>query len=254
MCSSLLNLKLILAYDGTNYLGWQKTALGLSIENSLQNALKQIFQHEIVLQAASRTDAGVHAQGQCVNFFTHKDIDPNKLLLSVNALLPKDIRVLQVAVAHEGFHPTLDSIGKTYHYHICQGTTQLPQNRLYSWHIAKPLNLLAMKKAAIQIIGEHDFSAFCNVKNNEVYQDKTRHLQNIEFLEICPNRLQIRLKGRNFLYKMARNIVGTLVYIGIGKMTSDNIISILQDKDRTKAGVSAPAHGLTLYEVHYPVE
>lgn len=256
MCSSLLNqtnIKLVLAYDGTGFLGWQKTYLGPSIEECLQKVLEQIFQHDITLQAASRTDAGVHAHGQVVNFFTKKiGINEKQLLLSINALLPKTIRVLTLTIVDHSFHPTLDCNGKTYHYEVCQGQTQLPHHRMYSWHVPYELDIDEMKKAACMLIGNYDFSAFCNVKNNEVYKDKIRDLQKIDFIEIEKNRLKIALQGKNFLYKMARNLVGTLVYVGLGKIPVSNIPSIIENKDRRVAGVCAPAHGLSLFAVHYP--
>lgn len=255
MCSSLLNqtnIKLVLAYDGTGFLGWQKTLLGQSIEGCLQTVLEQIFQHDIALQAASRTDAGVHAYGQVVNFFTIKTtLNEKQLLRSINALLPKTIRVLSLSNADANFHPTLDCNGKTYHYEICHGPTQLPHHRMYSWHIPHLLDIEEMKKAALLLTGNYDFSSFCNVKNNEFYKDKIRDLQRIDFFEIEPNRLKIALKGRNFLYKMARNLVGTLVYVGLGKISVSTIPSILENKDRKAAGVCAPAHGLSLFAVHY---
>ncbi|KAF3362953.1 tRNA pseudouridine synthase A 2 [Chlamydiales bacterium STE3] len=250
--TSLSNIRLTLVYDGTNYLGWQKTPLGPSIEEAIQKTLQRILQHEITLQAASRTDAGVHALGQVVNFFTSKTLeDVSKFKLSINALLPKDIRITMVEVAENDFHPTLDSNGKTYHYEICQGSVQLPQHRLYSWHVPKHLDIKQMKEASKQLIGKHDFSAFCNAKKNEVYQNKIRQVERIDFVQLENNRLKIAIFGRHFLYKMARNIVGTLVYVGLGKISVSQIPLILDGKDRTKAGMSAPAHGLTLFRVHY---
>lgn len=240
------NYKIILAYDGSNYLGWQKTSLGPSIEQCLQEALETILQNKVVLQAASRTDAGVHANGQVVNFFSTKALCSEE----INAILPKDIRILSLEEAQVEFHPTLDCIGKTYHYDICYGAIQLPHRRFYSWHIPDTLDLAAMMEASKSLIGIHDFSAFCNVKNNEEYENKVRHLQNIEF-ESTSNHLRIGLTGKNFLYKMVRNIVGTLAYVGVGKIESTAVPIILKSCDRTQAGITAPAHGLCLSTVHY---
>jgi tRNA pseudouridine38-40 synthase len=147
------NLKLLLSYDGTSYLGWQKTAMGPSIEEELEKALSQILQHPVALQAASRTDAGVHAEGQVVNFFTEKEI----LQKSINGVLPKDISVLKLEEAHEAFHPTIDCRGKEYHYFVCTGNTQLPFHRRFSWHFNFPLEVEKMKKAAALLVGKHDF-------------------------------------------------------------------------------------------------
>lgn len=251
--TNLNNIKLTIAYDGTAYLGWQKTAMGPSIEESLQAALEQILQHPIKLQAASRTDAGVHAEGQVVNFFTSKLIeDFKRLQIGINSLLPKDIVVLEAEKAPAAFHPTLDCIGKEYHYYVCYGTAQLPHHRLYSWHYpCLQLDLDEMRKSIPQLVGEHDFSSFTNVKNNETYDNHIRRVDSIEMVIIDQNRLRFDIRGNHFLYKMVRNLVGTLVYIGCGKLKREDISDILLSHDRTKAGMTALAHGLFLYKMFY---
>jgi tRNA pseudouridine38-40 synthase len=233
----------MIAYEGTNYLGWQETKEGPSIEQTLRVCLEQILQHPVSLQAASRTDAGVHARAQVVNFFTHKDI--SKLQKSLNSLLPSDITVLSCEVAHVEFHPTLQSKGKEYRYQICLGESQLPFHRNYSWHVSYPLSIDTMKSSAKTLIGTHDFSAFTNEKQD----DNVRTLFSISLEELDKNRLEIVISGDKFLYKMVRNIVGTLIDIGRGKLSQ--IEPILASLDRTKAGVTAPAHGLTLAQVFY---
>lgn len=247
-----MNLKLTIAYYGGDFLGWQKTPTGPSIEAALEEVLEQILQEKISLQAASRTDAGVHATGQVVNFFTEKGyLDLDKLLISLNQLLPKTIAVLSVSKALETFHPTLDCIGKEYHYDICIGKVQMPQQRLYSWHVPYTLDLQAMREAASHFVGEHDFSAFCNFKKNSQYTSYIRCISTIEIEEFEPQKLRYKVVGNHFLYKMVRNIVGTLVYVGRGKISVKEIPDILSGKDRTLAGVTAPAHGLTLARVQY---
>lgn len=236
------NIRLLLAYEGSNYLGWQKTAMGPSIEETVEKALSQVLQHEVKLQAASRTDAGVHAEGQVVNFFTPKQIS----LKSLNSLLPPDISILAMEEASPTFHPTLGARGKEYLYAMCLGPTQLPFHRSFSWHFGLSLDLEKMKKAAKDLIGEHDFSAF----TNERQANNVRILHRITF-DPSPNRLKIRVAGNNFLYKMVRNIVGTLLYVGCGKIESDALTDILKSKDRSRAGVTAPAHGLVLKKVFY---
>jgi len=240
------NIKLILAYEGTHYLGWQKTAMGPSIEEELEKAVTQILQHPVRLQAASRTDAGVHAEGQVVNFFTESEMPLDKLQKGLNGILPNDISVLKMEKAHEDFHPTLESCGKEYHYSVCLGPTQLPFYRNFSWHFTHPVIVEAMKRAALHLIGSHDFSAF----TNERQENNVREIFDIT-IESLDNRIKIRVAGNNFLYKMVRNIVGTLLYVGCGKLTSEEIPAILKSKDRTLAGVTAPAIGLVLKEVFY---
>lgn len=246
------NIKLIIAYDGTVYLGWQKTSMGPSIEATLQNTIEQILQHPIILQAASRTDAGVHAEGQVVNFLTSKiHLDLNRFRTSLNKLLPKNIVVLNIEKMPFSFHPTLDVLGKEYHYFICFGSTQLPQHRFYSWHVPYSLKLDAIQKVIPFFIGSHDFAAFCNVKKNAHYSDYIREVQQLEFLELGNHRLCFRIRGNHFLYKMVRNIVGTLIYIGRGKLDIHAIPVIFQSGSRPEAGMTAPAHGLFLHQVFY---
>lgn len=246
------NIKLIIAYDGTGYLGWQKTKMGLSIEETLQNVIEQILQHPAPLQAASRTDAGVHALGQVVNFLTPKgDLNLQKFKLSLNSLLPKEIVVLETAWRPASFHPTLDSIGKEYHYFICYDPIQLPQHRFYSWHIPYFLDIENIQKAIPQLIGQHDFSSFCNLRKNVHYSDYVREIQSLELHRCDDSRLRFSIKGNHFLYKMVRNIVGSLVDIGRGRLDRAHLPAILNSKYRPEAGMTAPAHGLFLFKVFY---
>jgi tRNA pseudouridine38-40 synthase len=248
------NIRLTVAYDGTDYLGWQATKMGPSIEATLQGVLEKILQQPIYLQAASRTDAGVHAYGQIVNFLTTKEIaDFNKFQISINSLLPKDISILKAEKAELKFHPTLDSVCKEYHYWICYGHAQFPQHRLYSWHYPHVLDVEMMCKASLLLIGQHDFAAFCNQKKNEAYAHHRREVTKLTIEEHLEKRLLIKITGPNFLYKMVRNIVGTLSYIGRGKIGIDELPSIITECNRAKAGMTAPAHGLTLYKIYYEI-
>ena len=240
------NIKLILAYEGTRYLGWQKTAMGPSIEGELDKAVTQILRHPVKLQAASRTDAGVHAAGQVVNFFTTSEMPLDKLQKGLNGVLPEDISVLKIEEADDHFHPTLDSQGKEYHYSVCLGPTQVPFYRNFSWHFIYAIDVEAMKKAAFYLKGSHDFSALTNERED----DNVREIFDIG-VELLESRLKIRVSGNNFLYKMVRNIVGTLLYVGCGKISVEKIPVILESKDRTLAGMTAPALGLVLKEVFY---
>lgn len=246
------NIKLIVAYDGTSYLGWQKTHSGPSIENELQQVLEQILQEKINLQAASRTDAGVHAHGQVVNFITSKEhLDLKRLIHSINSLLPRDIVVRDIVKMYSEFHPTLNCIGKEYHYMICNGSVQLPQYRAFSWHHPFSLKLSDMRAATQHLVGTKDFSALCNFQKNVSYNDYIRTISDIQIHELPDSRLQITVKGHNFLYKMVRNIAGLLVYAGAGRIGIETLPIILSSSDRTLAGITAPAHGLFLHEVFY---
>lgn len=235
--------KAILAYDGTHYFGWQKTISGPSIQQEIEKAIFQITQESVLPEAASRTDRGVHAKGQVVQFAIAKEIEPSRLLKALNAHLPHDIRILELG--YQQFHPTLDAISKEYHYQICCEPVQDPTLRLYSWHFHHELNRQAMDLAAKNLIGTHDFSAFAN----EEEKDPICTVESIEF-----KGDHFVIKGNRFLYKMVRNLVGTLVYVGCGKIPTCQLPTILASRDRKLAGVTAPAHGLYLHQVNYPVK
>lgn len=240
----------LVAYEGTHYLGWQKTSEGPSIQQALVSALAILVKQELEVEAASRTDAGVHARGQVVNFFVEEGVDLGKLLTGMNALLPKDIVVCSLTQAAPSFHPTLDTLAKEYHYEVVYGSTQLPFLRDYSWHYPKELNLEAMRKAADDLLGLHDFSSFCN-DSKEPDIDPICHLQTLDINKVAHSHIKIRAIGNRFLYRMVRNLVGTLVYVGCGKMPADDVKSILKAKNRTLAGMTAPAKGLFLHKVYY---
>lgn len=248
------NIKMVIAYDGENYLGWQNTRSGPTIEAALQRALEIILQEKITLQAASRTDAGVHALGQVVNLFTAlKNSSLDRLHHSLNLLLPKDITVLSVEEAPFDFHPTLDSQYKEYRYYVCYDKLPLPHSRKHAWHYGYPLDIPAMKQAAALFEGKHDFAAFCNSKRNAPYTNYERTLLLVEIREQLEKKLCFVIQGDHFLYNMVRNIVGTLVYIGRGLIALEALPQIITNKHRPAAGITAPAHGLFLHTVNYNI-
>lgn len=240
---------MILAYDGTDFLGWQRSSDGPTIEETVQTVLEQIYQHPMMLQAASRTDRGVHAARQVVNYRTEKRLDLNRLLISLNQLLPKAIRVLALEEAPETFHPTLDAKGKIYHYELYQGAVQSPFSRHLSWHIHTPLDLDLMREGARSLVGRHDFASFTN-RQDPRPTNTIRTLRRLDLFEEGSS-IRFEVEGDNFLYKMVRNLVGTLVYLGLGKLSLEQTNALLTEHDRTIAGITAPAHGLTLYNVNY---
>lgn len=235
------NVSLTLAYDGTRYFGWQKTKTGPSIEATLQQVLETILQQPIRLNVASRTDRGVHALSQTVNFEAAK----TPPLVSLNQLLPKDIAVLEVKQVPPSFHATLSCLSKTYIYDIATTPFQLPQRRLYEWHFPRKLYKEPMQEAAKFLRGTQDFKSLTNRKKNEIYTDTVREVMAI-IIEEREGGLRLLFEGRNFLYKMVRNMVGLIVYAGIGKIDPSEIPTILASKDRRLAALSASAHGLTL--------
>lgn len=248
--ASKKNIFALVAYEGTRYLGWQKTATGPSIQESLEKALATLLKIESKAEAASRTDAGVHAQGQIVNFFVDQEVSLEKLLRGMNALLPKDIVVRHLEEARPSFHPTLEAKAKEYHYQVVFGPSGTPFLRDFAWHYPSDLQLSAMEEAASHLLGRHDFSSFCNDRSL-LDIDPVCEIRSIVFEEFAPDALKIRITGNRFLYKMVRNIVGTLVYVGSGKLNQSDLPLILKAKDRTLSGMTAPAKGLILHKVFY---
>lgn len=225
-----MNICLKISYEGTQYYGWQKTREGPSIEEELEKALFRLSQQEVKLEAASRTDRGVHAFGQIVQFFLQKPFELPVLVRALNSILPRDIRVLEAIQMPDSFHPTLDARGKEYLYYVDTKAIQEPFDRFTSWHFPALLDLGAMRRRAKLLIGKHDFSAF---GNKGMHEDPIREIKEIEILE--GRLLTFRVLGKSFLYKMVRNIVGTLIYEGLGKQKK----------------FTAPAHGLFLSNVYY---
>lgn len=228
----------IIAYDGTRYFGWQKTKSGPSIQEEIEKAIFRLTQETISVEGASRTDRGVHAEGQMVSFQIEKFFEPRVLLRALNALIPHDIRVKDL------FFGEVQIVGKEYHYKICVGDVQLPMKRLYSWHFHQPLDLDKINQAKDHLIGTHDFSAFAN----EPEKNPICTIESLVFDRY------FKVKGDRFLYKMVRNLVGTLLYIGSGKLQANCLPSILASKDRKQGGMTAPAHGLYLHQVFYKVK
>ncbi len=244
----MTQIKLILAYEGTHYLGWQKTKEGLSIEGELEKVLTRLLQHPITLQAASRTDRGVHALYQVVGFHTPTSPNLFRLKRALHGLLPKDIALTAIEIVPDTFHPTLDATYKEYHYHLSFEEVLLPHERNFLWHYPYPLDLQKMEKSFCHFIGEKDFTSLTNDK----VINPIRKVREIEIVILRPRRVFFKITGNSFLYKMVRNIVGTLVYIGLGKIDGEKIPAILQSKDRRRMGMTAPAQGLFLAKVEYP--
>lgn len=247
--SPRFNFCITIAYDGTPFLGWQETKEGPSIQGELKKALKIILREDVEINGASRTDAGVHSLGQIATFYTSTKPAFYTLLKSVNALLPHEIKITSIQEVPLEFHATLHNTGKEYHYWLTYSTVQYPHTRRTMWHTPGALDIEAMKQAAAHLVGTHDFQALCNVKKNEEYETTIRRVNGIDIIEHPHETLQLIIKGNNFLYKMVRNIVGTLVYVGKGRLSSKEIPKLISQKDRTLLGPTAPALGLTLFRV-----
>jgi tRNA pseudouridine38-40 synthase len=244
----LRNLKLTIAYDGSHYQGWQVQPRGRTIQGVLEEKLRLITGEAVRLQAAGRTDAGVHAWGQVANFTTQHHIPAFSLLKALNSMLPRDIVVQEIQEVAPDFQARYQAKSKRYVYRILQQPHPSPFERQYAWHIPRPLAVAKMRRAAEHLLGRHHFGSFqasgCGAKNliKTVHRLDFQQNSHILRLEICAD---------GFLRHMARNIVGTLVEVGWEKLSPDEVKSILEAHDRTRAGVCAPPQGLYLAEVEY---
>ena len=243
--------KLTLAYDGTNYCGWQVQTEKTSIQSLIQQALQTALRHPLNLTGSGRTDAGVHAQGQTAHFDTDLPFDPARLRLSLNALLPPDIRILLIEPAAPDFHARYSAQSKIYHYHLHLDRIANPFTRLYRWQIHKKLDLGLLKAAAATFLGTHDFTSFTNEpQRGSVVHDPIRTLTRLDLTPI-PQGIRLEFQADGFLYKMVRNITGTLIECASNKIPPSQIPLILAAKDRRKAFMTAPPQGLFLVEVIY---
>ena len=240
--------KVTLAYDGTNFAGWQMQAGPRTVQGVLEDALQPIENRRVIVHAAGRTDAGVHAAGQVVSFSLTSAIPPDALLRALNVRLPEDARVMQVEEAAPDFHARFHARRKTYHYAIFNGLVVPPQRRHFVWHVPQLLDVDAMDAAAQALVGEHDFAAF-QAAGGEV--SSTR--REIFASHVAGSELDViyEVTGTGFLRHMVRNIVGTLVDIGRSRRPIDDIRRVLESRDRTLASATAPPHGLSLVSVDY---
>jgi len=246
--------KLVLAYDGTHFSGWQVQSNALSIQEVIEAALKKILHIDsISLISAGRTDAGVHARGQVAHFTTCSDLDLTLLLRALNGVLPKDIRVLHAEQVPASFHARYSAVSKEYHYHICLDRTVDPFRRLYVYHCPVPLDRALMCEATTYFIGTHDFTSFANeASKGSAAKNPVRTLYR---LDICEEAGGIRLEfeGDGFLYKMVRNITGTLLSVGKGETQPSDIPKLLAMCDRRGVRAAAPAQALFLVKVSYEI-
>lgn len=243
--------KMTIAYEGTCYSGWQIQLNGISIQELIQQKLQLLTREATHVIGAGRTDAGVHALGQTAHFTTFLPIDLNKVQYGLNGMLPKDIRVEGLVEVPMDFHARYSAVGKVYHYHLHLDPVENPFHRRYRWHIPQGVDLRLLKEAAAYFVGTHDFSAFSNEAHRGVAsRDAVRTIQKLDVVT-QDGGIRLEFKGNGFLYKMVRNIVGTIVEVGMGKRPLSDIPMIFQSRDRKKAGKSAPAHGLFLVSVEY---
>lgn len=243
--------KLVLAYDGTCYSGWQVQPNATSIQLLVQNALSTALHVPTGVTGSGRTDAGVHALAQTAHFTTLEEIDPYRLLASLNGLLPDDIRILSVEEVDEGFHARYSATGKIYHYHMHLDRVPDPFKRLYSTHVHSRVTIALMKPACALFVGTHDFTSFANeAHRGSASRDAIRTVKRLDLVEE-EGGIRLEFEADGFLYKMVRNITGTLLEVGKGRLTLEQVSEILAAKDRKRAAAAAPPQGLFLIQVLY---
>lgn len=241
-------VKLTVAYDGTNYCGWQVQPNGITVQEVLNQCLSEFTGENIETIGASRTDAGVHALGNVAVFDTEMRMPGDKFSFALNQRLPEDIRIQKSEEVDADFHPLYVKSQKTYEYRILNCRFPIPTERFYSHFTYIPLDVDKMKEAASYLIGEHDFKSFCGT--GAQVKTTVRTVKEIQ-IEKSGDRITIRITGEGFLYNMVRIIAGTLMDIGGGLYPPEKMKEILEAKDRKKAGPTAPARGLTLMKIQY---
>lgn len=241
-------IKLIVAYDGTGYCGWQVQPNGITIEGVLNKALTELLGEDIKVTGASRTDSGVHSLGNVAVFDTDTRIPPEKIYLALNQRLPEDVVVQESCQVADDFHPRHCNSTKTYEYRILNRKIPMPTRRLDTYFFYRDLDLERMKEGASYIEGTHDFKSFCSA--NSPVEDTVRTVYSVE-VNKEEDLISIRVKGSGFLYNMVRIIAGTLIQVGLGDIAPEDIPGILEAKDRSAAGPTAPAHGLTMIGIEY---
>ena len=239
-----------IAYEGTEYVGWQRqaAAAGVSVQGLIEEAHAQFAGHASVA-GAGRTDAGVHALGQAASVISHAEQPVDVIRRAMNATLPQDVRVLDVTEMPRGFHARYHAKGKAYRYRVDPSAVQLPFQRRYAWHLPYPFDLQAMRDAAARFVGRHDFAAL-QAGGSDVL-GTVRTLTRVEVLEHRDGTLAIEVEGDGFLRHMVRGIAGTLMDVGHGRRPAHAIDAMLASRDRAQAGRTAPAHGLFLVKVKF---
>lgn len=245
------NYKLTISYDGTAYCGWQVQPNGISIQALIEAALSTILRKQTAIHGSGRTDAGVHACGQTAHFKTEIQFDNRRLLHSLNGILPSSIRILSIENVPEDFHARFSATGKEYHYHLWLDPVQSPFQRLYSLHVRKHIDFKALQKACALFVGTHNFASFANeAHRGSAARDPVRTLTRLDAIETAGG-VRLEFEADGFLYKMVRNITGTLLEAATGSLSDSAIRDIFSAKDRRAAPAAVPPQGLFLHKVFY---
>lgn len=249
-CKQRYYLKI--AYDGSNYAGWQIQPEQKTVQGEIERVLGKLSGERVRIHGSGRTDSGVHAREQVAHFDLRQGVDSARFEAGANSLLPPDIRIAKAQKTAPDFHARRDALGKEYRYFIWTGRVLPPFIRNYRFHCDRDLNLEEMRLAAAQLIGEHDFASFCCAsERHDGARGTVRTLNSVE-LEVRGAELMVVVGGNGFLYKMVRSIVGFLVQVGSGHLSASDTVRILAARKRTRVVPSAPPEGLFLWKVFYP--
>ncbi len=240
------NVKLVLEYDGTDFVGWQSQLNGRSVQQELTRVLENVLQQRVSIVGAGRTDSGVHARGQVANFRTTSDLPCARIHAALNGLLPEDVGVHSVEDVPESFHSRFDARERRYCYYISRTLRVI--GRRYCWHLKCELDIAAMQRLAREITGGHDFEAFC--KHGSGVMNYLCRVASAGWTE-NDGQLILEIRADRFLRGMVRALVGTMVEVGRGSRTEENFVQVMASRDRRQAGMAAPAMGLVLEEVVY---
>jgi tRNA pseudouridine38-40 synthase len=243
------NFKITIEYDGTRYHGWQRQKNDPTVQEEIEKALKTMTGNRITLTGSGRTDAGVHAFSQVANFHCDTELKPEAFLRGLNSILPEDIVITACNQVDDKFHARYDVKSKTYLYRILNRPMPAAISRHYAWFIQKKLDLTSMRSALSHLIGRHNFKAFEG--SGSPRSHTVRRVSKADLFEEDDGYLVFEIEADGFLRSMVRNIVGTLVGVGLAKITPEDFKGIIESKDRSQAGATAPAHGLFLKKVSY---
>ncbi len=246
-------IQLVVSYDGTDFGGWQRQKNARSVQEELEKALEKMHGHPVKITGAGRTDAGVHAHGQVAGFFTDiASIPAERFALALNKLLPGDVRIMSAGDAPKDFHARFDASLRRYRYFIATGDSQDATNRRYSWFVPRRPSLAILNAMAAAVVGEHDFTAFASAK--DISLSRCRFIRESSFWFDGPG-LVYQVSANAFLWRMVRSLVGTMIFLEPQARTPEEgaamMEELLRSRDRTKAGPTAPAHGLFLWNVEY---
>lgn len=249
---SFQTYRMVVAYDGTAFSGWQVQRNDISIQGLIEHALTKSLHETVRVVGSGRTDAGVHALGQVAHFRSAQEFSCDTVRRSLNGLLPPAVRIVHLGLAPSQFHAQKSATGKEYHYHICLDDIVLPFDKPYVWHCRRPVNIALLEQAAQMFVGEHDFLAFANAPGHACV--KKTSIRTIKRLDVVrtPTGVRLEFEGNGFLYKMVRNITGMLVSVSCGKRSIHDIQTLFALRDRRRAEPAAPAQGLFLIRVFYP--